>query len=217
MAKVISKTYPRANISEMISDLTNAYNWEKVETTEDGKTKFYVDASKYIQINLPASDSGDIIAHHGASYKKIISVSSTNPVTARFATCKSGLMLQFNTTNITYSIPPTAIVGAATNKITGQSEKAIFAMNATTSTGYEVYVLSNDNATEISSISSQVYPKVTLNSKLTTAVKISALHSECVMDNALCIFQSELPALSNGSVTFGEKNYYMMSAFMLED
>lgn len=217
MATVISKTYARADISEMINDLTNAYSWEKVETTEDGKTKFYVDTNKYIQINLPISDSGDIIAHHGTSYKKIISVSGTNSVIARFVTCKSGLLLQFNTSNLTYTIPPTAIVGTATNKITGQSEKAIFVMNATTSSGYEGYVLSNDNASEISSISSQVYPKVTLNSKITTALKISALHSESVMDNALYIFQNELPALSNSPVTFGGKNYYMMSAFMLED
>lgn len=193
------------------------YNWEKINVVNDNNVDFYIDEDKRIKVNIPTSSTGYISIFNGTAEKKIISsISSTANVIARFVTCKSGAMFDFLISNV--SVNYYVIVGTATNQITNASEKVIFGQYSSTTSGYYAYLLSSDNKSQIGSISEgQLFPKESLSAKITTATKIYAKHSECVMDNALYMLNSELTSLSNCSISFKGKNYYMMSRYMLED
>lgn len=213
MATVTTKTYPTIDMSEIIADITSAYDWEKVDSTQDNITNFYVDADKYIQIN----DSSDgIRVYNGTVSHLIVSLSfgAGYKINTRFAKCRTGVILQFSLNNF-YEYSPLIIIGTATNPITNANEKVIFFETSTSASSFACGIFSSDNKTNTVKI--QSFPGTKFASKLTTAIKLSTDNSEFVMDNALFIFNSELSSLSHGSVTFGGKNYYMMSAFMLED
>lgn len=218
MATVISKVYPTTDLSELLTDITNAYEWEEIESVDSSTVKLHIDKNKGKYIKVSKSSTYGITAYNGSSNVWGVtgaSASSTYKYALRVATCKSGLMLMAKIISDSSMAEhsPILIIGTATNPITKESEKVIFSENGTSST-FPCEIGASDNKT---SSKTCTFPAVNLNSKLTTVMKISSIDSEFVMDNALYIFNSELPALAHGSVTFGGKNYYMMSAFMLED
>lgn len=218
MATVISKTYPTTNLSELLTDITNAYEWEEIENVDSNTVKLHIDKNKgkYIKVSKSSTSYG-ITAYNGSNNVWGVtgmSASSTYKYELRVATCKFGLMLMAKISESSMAEhSPILIIGTATNPITKESEKVIFSENGTSST-FPCKISASDNKT---SSKTCTFPAVNLNSKLTTVMKISSIDSEFVMDNALYIFNSELPALAHGYVTFGGKNYYMMSAFMLGD
>lgn len=218
MATVISKVYPTTDLSELLTDITNAYDWEEIESVDSSTVKLHIDKNKGKYIKVSKSSTYGITAYNGSSNVWGVtgmSASSTYKYELRVATCKFGLMLMAKTISDSSMAEhsPILIIGTATNPITKESEKVIFSENGTSS-NFPCKIGASDNKT---SSKTCTFPAVNLNSKLTTVMKISSIDSEFVMDNALYIFNSELPALAHGSVTFGGKNYYMMSAFMLED
>lgn len=218
MATVISKVYPTTDLSELLTDITNAYEWEEIESVDSSTVKLHIDKNKGKYIKVSKSSTYGITAYNGSSNVWGVtgaSASSTYKYDLRVATCKSGLMLMAKIISDSSMAEhsPILIIGTATNPITKESEKVIFSENGTSST-FPCKIGASDNKT---SSKTCTFPAVNLNSKLTTVMKISSIDSEFVMDNALYIFNSELPALAHGSVTFVGKNYYMMSAFMLED
>ena len=218
MATVISKVYPTTDLSELLTDITNAYDWEEIENVDSNTVKLHIDKNKGKYIKVSKSSTYGITAYNGSSNVWGVtgmSASSTYKYALRVATCKSGLMLSAKTVSkeSLAEHSPILIIGTATNPITKESEKVIFSENGTSST-FPCKIGASDNKT---SSKTCTFPAVNLNSKLTTVMKLSSIDSEFVMNNALYIFNSELPALAHGSVTFGGKNYYMMSAFMLED
>lgn len=218
MATVISKVYPTTDLSELLTDITNAYDWEEIESVDSSTVKLHIDKNKGKYIKVSKSSTYGITAYNGSSNVWGVtgmSASSTYKYELRVATCKFGLMLMAKTISDSSMAEhsPILIIGTATNPITKESEKVIFSENGTSS-NFPCEIGASDNKT---SSKTCTFPAVNLNSKLTTVMKISSIDSEFVMDNALYIFNSELPALAHGSVTFGGKNYYMMSAFMLED
>lgn len=218
MATVISKTYPTTNLSELLTDITNAYEWEEIENVDSSTVKLHIDKNKGKYIKVSKGSTYGITAYNGSNNfwgVTGMSASSTYKYELRVATCKFGLMLMAKTISDSSMTEhsPILIIGTATNPITKESEKVIFSENGTSST-FPCKIGASDNKT---SSKTCTFPAVNLNSKLTTAMKLSSIDSEFVMDNALYIFNSELPVLAHGSVTFGGKNYYMMSAFMLED
>lgn len=213
MATVTTKTYPTMDMTEFITDITNIYDWVQVDTTETNETKFYVDTDKYICVN---KNTTSIEVYNGTKFKSVIglSIGVGYTIHTRFAKCKTGVMLQVNLNN-NYEYSPLIIIGTATNPVTNANEKVIFFDNSSSSGSRACAILSSDNKTN--SIDMHTIVTTTFNSKLTTAFKISTKNSLFVMDNALYIFASEMSGFTHGSVTFGGKNYYMMSAFMLED
>lgn len=218
MATVISKVYPTTDLSELLTDITNAYDWEEIESVDSSTVKLHIDKNKGKYIKVSKSSTYGITAYNGSSNVWGVtgaSASSTYKYALRVATCKSGLMLMAKIISDSSMAEhsPILIIGTATNPITKESEKVIFSENGTSST-FPCEIGASDNKT---SSKTCTFPAVNLNSKLTTVMKISSIDSEFVMDNALYIFNSELPTLAHGSVTFGGKNYYMMSAFMIED
>ena len=218
MATVISKTYPTTNLSELLTDIANAYDWEEIESVDSSTVKLHIDKNKGKYIKVSKSSTYGITAYNGSNNVWGVtgaSASSTYKYDLRVATCKSGLMLMAKIISDSSMAEhsPILIIGTATNPITKESEKVIFSENGTSST-FPCKIGASDNKT---SSKTCTFPAVNLNSKLTTVMKLSSIDSEFVMDNALYIFNSELPALAHGSVTFGGKNYYMMSGFMLED
>lgn len=218
MATVISKAYPTTDLSELLTDITNAYEWEEIESVDSNTVKLHIDKNKGKYIKVSKSSTYGITAYNGSSNVWGVtgaSASSTYKYDLRVATCKSGLMLMAKIISDSSMAEhsPILIIGTATNPITKESEKVIFSENGTSST-FPCKISASDNKT---SSKTCTFPAVNLNSKLTTVMKLSSIDSEFVMDNALYIFNSELPALAHGSVTFGGKNYYMMSGFMLED
>ena len=218
MATVISKVYPTTDLSELLTDITNAYDWEEIENVDSNTVKLHIDKNKGKYIKVSKSSTYGITAYNGSSNVWGVtgmSASSTYKYALRVATCKSGLMLSAKTVSkeSLAEHSPILIIGTATNPITKESEKVIFSENGTSST-FPCKIGASDNKT---SSKTCTFPAVNLNSKLTTVMKLSSIDSEFVMNNALYIFNSELPALAHGSVTFGGKNYYMMSAVMLED
>lgn len=218
MATVISKVYPTTDLSELLTDITNAYEWEEIENVDSNTVKLHIDKKKGKYIKVSKSSTYGITAYNGSNNVWGVtgmSASSTYKYELRVATCNFGLMLMAKTISDSSMAEhsPILIIGTATNTITKESEKVIFSENGTSST-FPCKIGASDNKT---SSKTCTFPAVNLNSKLTTAMKLSSIDSEFVMDNALYIFNSELPVLAHGSVTFGGKNYYMMSAFMLED
>ena len=218
MATVISKAYPTTDLSELLTDITNAYEWEEIESVDSSTVKLHIDKNKGKYIKVSKSSTYGITAYNGSNNVWGVtgaSASSTYKYDLRVATCKSGLMLMAKIISDSSMAEhsPILIIGTATNPITKESEKVIFSENGTSST-FPCRIGASDNKT---SSKTCTFPAVNLNSKLTTVMKLSSIDSEFVMDNALYIFNSELPALAHGSVTFGGKNYYMMSGFMLED
>ena len=218
MATVISKVYPTTDLSELLTDITNAYDWEEIENVDSNTVKLHIDKNKGKYIKVSKSSTYGITAYNGSNNVWGVtgmSASSTYKYALRVATCKSGLMLMAKIISDSSMAEhsPILIIGTATNPITKESEKVIFSENGTSST-FPCRIGASDNKT---SSKTCTFPAVNLNSKLTTVMKLSSIDSEFVMDNALYIFNSELPALAHGSVTFGGKNYYMMSGFMLED
>ena len=222
MATVISKVYPTTDLSELLTDITNAYEWEEIESVDSSTVKLHIDKNKgkYIKVSIKVSQGSTygITAYNGSNevWNSIgMTASSTYKYALRVATCKSGLMLMAKIISDSSMAEhsPILIIGTATNPITKESEKVIFSENGTSST-FPCRIGASDNKT---SSKTCTFPAVNLNSKLTTVMKLSSIDSEFVMNNALYIFNSELPALAHGSVTFGGKNYYMMSGFMLED
>ena len=218
MATVISKVYPTTDLSELLTDITNAYDWEEIESVDSSTVKLHIDKNKGKYIKVSKGSSYGITAHNGSSNvwgATGMSASSTYKYALRVATCKSGLMLMAKIISDSSMAEhsPILIIGTATNPITKESEKVMFSEDGSSS-AFSCEISASDNKT---SPKTCTFPAVNLNSKLTTVMKLSSIDSEFVMDNALYIFNSELPALAHGSVTFGGKNYYMMSGFMLED
>ena len=218
MATVISKTYPTTNLSELLTDITNAYDWEEIENVDSNTVNLHIDKNKGKYIKVSKGSTYGITAYNGSNSIWGVtgaSASATYKYALRVGTCKSGLMLSAKVVSdeSLSEHSPTFIVGTATNPVTKESEKVIFSENGTSS-AFPCKIGASDNKT---SPKTCTFPAVNLNSKLTTVMKLSSIDSEFVMDNALYIFNSELPALAHGSVTFGGKNYYMMSGFMLED
>ena len=213
MATVTTKTYPTMDMTEFITDITNIYDWVQVDTTDTNAPKFYVDTDKYICVNKTATK---LEVHNGVKSAQVSTLTSGVGYTiyTRFAKCKTGVILQVSVNNI-YEYSPLIIIGTATNPVTNANEKVIFFDNSSSSSSRACAILSSDNKTN--SIDMHTIATTMFNSKLTTAFKISTKNSLFVMDNALYIFASEMSGFTHGSVTFGGKNYYMMSAFMLED
>lgn len=219
MATVISKTYPTTNLSELLTDITNAYDWEEIENVDSNTVNLHIDKNKGKYIKVSKGSTYGITAYNGSNSVWSVtgaSASSTYKYALRVATCKFGLMLMAKIISDSSMAEhsPILIIGTATNPITKESEKVIFSEDGTSS-NFPCKIGASDNKNLTSK--SCTFPAVNLSSKLTTTIKLLSTDSEFVMDNALYIFNSELPTLAHGSVTFGGKNYYMMSAFMIED
>ncbi len=213
MATVTTKTYPTTDMTEFITDITNIYDWVQVDTTDTDAPKFYVDTDKYICVNKTAAK---LEVHNGAKSAQVIALTTGTGYTiyTRFAKCKTGVILQVNINN-NYEYSPLIIIGTATNPITNANEKVIFFDTSSSASNRTCSILSSDNKTN--SIDMHTINSTMFNSKLTTAFKISTKNSLFVMDNALYLFASEMSGFTHGSVTFGGKNYYMMSTYLLED
>ena len=46
MATVISKVYPTTDLSELLTDITNAYDWEEIENVDSNTVKLHIDKNK---------------------------------------------------------------------------------------------------------------------------------------------------------------------------
>ena len=68
MATVISKTYPTTNLSELLTDITNAYEWEEIESVDSSTVKLHIDKNKgkYIKVSKSSTSYG-ITAYNGSN------------------------------------------------------------------------------------------------------------------------------------------------------
>ncbi len=214
MAEVMERVYTASKIRELITDVTNLYNWVEVKTVSDKEYRFYVDEHKYIKIHNSGSSTPQWNCSICDGSKTQNAGYGTANIYTRFVKCKSGVILQFEMAQIS-TAKGAVIIGEGTNAKTGITEKVLFCFTEISSNKTKLYLFSNDNST----LDDQ-YEQVTLScfsSPITTIYNICTQYSAVTMDKAYVVFHTQLSSYHTGEVILQRKNYYMVGSFLLED
>lgn len=221
MAYTTTKNYNHSVFSEFVSDLQSAYDWKKVEISEDGSSaNFYVYETVSVKlllanttIKLQIIKGSSAISTFETNGYFMTKTVKTNKVFCFTFTASSSSMNLSPTTNLNH-----IVIGTAVNQLTGAEETGLaFIGNGTGSTPINGYIISSDNLTEPISINAFPCLNSNFGSKITSMQNFFYKNSECIMKDVYVILASQLSSFVFSDCTLNGKKYYMDSGILLAD
>lgn len=224
MAQTTTKNYNHSVFSEFIADLQSAYDWKKVEISEDGSSaNFYLYETVSVKLLL-VNTTIKLQIIKGSSVISAFETSGTNGyfMTKTVKTNKV-FCFTFMASSSSTNLSPTTnlnhiVIGTAINQLTGAEETGLaFIVNSTGYNPISGYIISSDNLTE--PISANTFPcyNSNFNSKITSMQNFFYKNSECIMKDVYVILASQLSSFVFSDCTLNGKKYYMDSGIVLAD